>query len=73
MSEEKLPLYSNYIIYDVTTALYSEQKYPEKFEGQTNDLNELKKELKGTLKEWKSRQKISSKEVLNKYKEMNYE
>ena len=63
MSKEKLPLYNNYVIYDFNTGLYSEQKYPEKFEGQLSDLNELKKVLKGTLKEWKSREKISTKEV----------
>ena len=29
MNKNKLPLYNNYIYYDIGTGLYSEEKYPE--------------------------------------------
>ena len=68
MNKTKLPLYNNYIYYDIGTGLYSEETNPESIEGEGLSLQEGKKELKNILSKWKSSEKISKQEAIENIK-----
>lgn len=65
MNKNKLPLYNNYIYYDIGTGLYSEEKYPE---SKGLSVQEGRKELKNILSKWKSSEKISKQKAIENIK-----
>lgn len=71
MNKNKLPLYNNYIYYDIKTGLYSEEKNSESIIGEGLFLQEGKKELKNMLYKWKSSEKISKQKAIENIKKGN--